>query len=180
MAESEAAARPMILKGAVHVVLGADGEPIDDIDTDMIFHNAHLAITEVEKMGRFSFGNLKGWEDFPSRAKPGDILVVGANFGAGSSRQQAVDCFRSLKISAIVGESFGAIYLRNAINSGMPVLRVPGIMKSGLKDGQELEIDLERSRIRTPATGVDLPMPLPFSRVQKDIYKAGSLFKVQA
>lgn len=167
--------KPIQLKGRVHVVRDGSGKAIDDIDTDMIFHNAHLAITEKEQMGPHTFGNLKRWEDFPSRAKPGDILVVGKNFGAGSSRQQAVDCFAALGIVAIVGESFGAIYLRNAINSGMPVVRVPAIMESGLMDGDEIEIDLERSTLKA---GVDLPEPQPFSKVQLDIYKAGSLFKV--
>ena len=167
-----------LLEGAVHVVRGGDRKPINNIDTDMIFHNAHLAITEVEKMGEHSFGNLEGWEKFPERARPGDILVVGQNFGAGSSRQQAVDCFRALGITAIVGESFGAIYLRNAINSGMPILIVPGIMDTDLATGDEITIDLEKSTIIAQRSDLELPAPKPFSPVQLDIYRAGSLFKV--
>ena len=50
-------------------------------------------------MGQYTFDNLKGWEDFAKKARPGDIVVVGKNFGAGSSRQQAVDCFESLGVS---------------------------------------------------------------------------------
>jgi len=73
----------------------ADGRLYDDIDTDMIFHNRYLAITEVAKMGQYALDNLKGWEDFAKRAHPGDIVLAGKNFGAGSSRQQAVDCFRA-------------------------------------------------------------------------------------
>ncbi len=166
------------LKGAVHVVRDTAGKSIDNIDTDMIFHNAHLAITEIDKMGVYSFGNLEGWENFPERAKPGDILVVGENFGAGSSRQQAVDCFRALGITAIIGESFGAIYFRNAINSGMPILIVPGIMATALSSGDEIVIDLEKSTLDAQGGNLKLPAPKPFSRVQLDIYKAGSLFKV--
>lgn len=167
-----------LLQGAVHVVRDGDGKAIDNIDTDMIFHNAHLAITEIDKMGVYSFGNLDGWENFPQRAKPGDILVVGENFGAGSSRQQAVDCFRALGITAIIGESFGAIYLRNAINSGMPILIVPGIMSAALSTGDEIVIDLEKSTLTAQGSGLDLPAPKTFSTVQLDIYKAGSLFRV--
>ncbi|MBU0753508.1 MAG: 3-isopropylmalate dehydratase [Planctomycetes bacterium] len=172
------AKKPTRLKGRVHVVRDQKGKPINDIDTDMIFHNAHLAITDVEKMGVHSFGNLPGWDDFPRRVKPGDILVVGGNFGAGSSRQQAVDCFRALGVTAIIGESFGAIYLRNAINSGMPVVRVPGIMDSDLKDGDIIEFDMEQSTLKAVEPAKDLPKPMPFSKVQLDIYLAGSLFKV--
>ncbi|MCK5797724.1 MAG: 3-isopropylmalate dehydratase large subunit, partial [Deltaproteobacteria bacterium] len=76
--------RPTLLRGRAWVV------DIDSIDTDMIFHNRHLAETDPAKMGQHAFGNLPGWEDFPTRAKDGDILILGANFGAGSSRQQAV------------------------------------------------------------------------------------------
>ena len=73
-------------------------------------------------MGKYTFDNLKGFEDFSKKARPGDIIVTGKNFGAGSSRQQAVDCFKSLGISAIIAESFGAIYERNAINAAFPII----------------------------------------------------------
>jgi 3-isopropylmalate/(R)-2-methylmalate dehydratase small subunit len=168
-----------VLEGRVHVIVDSDGKPIDNIDTDMIFHNAHLAITEIGEMGRHAFGNLEGWEDFPGKAKAGDILVVGGNFGAGSSRQQAVDCFRALGITAVVGESFGAIYLRNAINSGMPILSVPGIMDTGIASGDTIRLDLEKSIVTAERKDLSLPAPRPFSKVQLDIYRAGSLFKVQ-
>ena len=171
--------RPERFQGKVHVVRDAEGRAIDDIDTDMIFHNAHLAITEPERMAPLAFGNLKGWEDFPRRARPGDLLVVGKNFGAGSSRQQAVDCFTALGIRAILGESFGAIYFRNAVNAGLPVIRVPGIMDTPLKSGDRVEVDLEEGTVRAVEPSVSLPPPLPFSRVQLEIYRAGSLFRVK-
>ena len=44
-----------------------------DVDTDQIFHNAYLHITEIEKMGQYAFDNLEGWKDFSSRVKPGQI-----------------------------------------------------------------------------------------------------------
>lgn len=171
--------RPVRFRGRVHVVRDAEGRAIDDINTDMIFHNAHLAITDPARMGPLAFGNLKGWEDFPRRARPGDLLVVGKNFGAGSSRQQAVDCFIALGIRAVIGESFGAIYFRNAVNAGLPVIRVPGIMDTPLKSGDTVEVDLESGSVRAVAPPLELPPPLPFSRVQLEIYKAGSLFRVR-
>jgi 3-isopropylmalate/(R)-2-methylmalate dehydratase large subunit len=69
-------------------------------------------------MGQYTFDNLAGWEDFATKVQPGDIVVTGRNFGCGSSRQQAVDCFLALGVSAVVAESFGAIYERNAITRG--------------------------------------------------------------
>ena len=73
-------------------------------------------------MGQYTFDNLKGFEDFAKKAAPGDIVITNKNFGAGSSRQQAVDCFLSLGISCIIAESYGAIYERNAINAALPIL----------------------------------------------------------
>ncbi|MFQ6618076.1 MAG: 3-isopropylmalate dehydratase small subunit 2, partial [Fidelibacterota bacterium] len=109
-----------LIEGKAWLIRDERGVFIDDIDTDQIYHNTHLAVTEIERMGQFAFGNLKGWENFPSLSERGDILIVGKNFGSGSSRQHAVDCFKSLGISLIIGQSFGAIYKRNAINSGLP------------------------------------------------------------
>ena len=172
------AANPTVIKGRVWVIRDADGKAIDNIDTDMIFHNAHLAITDINEMGKHAFGNLKGWEGFPEKSKKGDIIITGGNFGAGSSRQQAVDCFISLGIGGLVAESFGAIYKRNAINTAFPILECPGIMDANIQSGHEIEIDIKSGRITNSTTGEEIPGLKPFSKVQMDIYNAGSLFKV--
>jgi 3-isopropylmalate dehydratase small subunit len=125
---------PLVVEGRAWVIQK------DNIDTDMIYHNRHLAITNPAEMGPYTFGNLKGHEQFAKEAKEGDIVVVGKNFGCGSSRQQAVDCFKALGISVIIAESFGAIYERNAINSGMPILIAEGISKK-LYDKDVLSLD---------------------------------------
>ena len=111
--EKVKAEKPTVVEGRVWII------PKDDIDTDMIFHNRYLTITDIKEMGQYTFDNLKGFEDFAKKAKPGDIVITNKNFGAGSSRQQAVDCFLSLGISCILAESYGAIYERNAINAAM-------------------------------------------------------------
>ena len=86
-------------------------------------------------MGQYTFDNLKGFEDFSKKAEKGDIVIAGKNFGCGSSRQQAVDCFISLGIQAIIAESFGVIYERNAINAAFPVISAPSLNEMDLKDG---------------------------------------------
>lgn len=148
----------------------------DNIDTDMIFHNKHLHITKLEEMGPYAFGNLDGWTDFPRKAKSGDLLMVGQNFGSGSSRQQAVDCFTALGVPVIIGESFGAIYKRNAINAGVALLECPELTDSGLVSGDEVEVNLETGAIKCAGKGIELQAK-PFSSVQMDIYQAGGLFE---
>ncbi len=145
----------------------------DNIDTDMIFHNRYLAITDVQQMGQYTFDNLPGWEDFAKKAQPGDIVVTGKNFGAGSSRQQAVDCFKSLGISLIIAESFGAIYERNAINAGLPILRAD-LVQSDIHDGEIIEVDLKTGKIFRPKTQEQFQAE-PFSSVQMEIYQRGGL-----
>jgi len=164
------------IKGRVWVLTTPDGKLYNDIDTDMIFHNRYLAITDVAQMGQYALDNLKGWEDFAKKARPGDILLAGVNFGAGSSRQQAVDCFRALGIGAIVAESYGAIYKRNAINSGFPIVALPNLTQiyGQFKDGDRLEMDLQTSRLVLNAERTYRAEP--FSKVQMDIYQAGDLF----
>ena len=164
------------IKGRVWVLTTPDGKLYNDIDTDMIFHNRYLAITDVAQMGQYALDNLKGWEDFAKKARPGDILLAGVNFGAGSSRQQAVDCFRALGIGAIVAESYGAIYKRNAINSGFPIVALPNLTQiyGQFKDGDQLEMDLQTSRL--VLNGEQTYQAEPFSKVQMDIYQAGDLF----
>jgi 3-isopropylmalate/(R)-2-methylmalate dehydratase small subunit len=168
--------KPTKIKGRVWVLTTPHGELYDDIDTDMIFHNRYLHITDLEQMGQYALDNLQGWEDFARRAQTGDILLAGRNFGAGSSRQQAVDCFRALGISAIVAESYGAIYKRNAVNSGFPIVAAPslGRVYRQFKNGDTLQIDLESGdMILNDKTAIQAD---PFSRVQMDIYLTGNLF----
>ncbi len=170
--------KPTLIRGKPWVITDAEGKLIDDIDTDQIYHNAYLAITDPAEMGKYAFSNLAGWEDFPEKVRPGDILFVGENFGAGSSRQHAVDCFLALGIGAIVGKSFGAIYKRNAINSGLPLLELSAIPVKELGDLEQVVVDLETGEIKAP-DGRVVARAKPMSEVALEIYRAGGLLKLR-
>ena len=146
----------------------------DNIDTDMIFHNRYLSITDIKEMGQYAFDNLKGFDDFSKKANPGDIIFTGKNFGCGSSRQQAVDCFSALGIQAIIAESFGAIYERNAINAAFPVLVCKDIAGLDIKDGDSVKINLRTGQIEN-SRNKKTSMAEPFSDVQYEIYRKGGL-----
>ena len=157
-----------ILEGKAWIV------PKDNIDTDMIFHNRYLAITDPSEMGQYTFDNLEGYENFAGKFGKGDFVIAGKNFGSGSSRQQAVDCFTSLGIQALIAESFGAIYERNAINAAFPVIVAPGIGEADFSDGDYLKLDLENGELLNTRTG-KIFITQPFSEVQMKIYKRGGL-----
>jgi 3-isopropylmalate/(R)-2-methylmalate dehydratase large subunit len=147
----------------------------DNIDTDMIYHNRYLSITDIDEMGQYTFDNLKGYENFAKHAKEGDIVVVGKNFGCGSSRQQAVDCFKALGIRAIIAESFGSIYERNAINSAMPIMLAEDIIEK-IKDKDEISVNFETGEIYDKIQNKTYNAK-PFSKVQLEIYKRGGLLR---
>lgn len=164
------AKKSMVFEGKVWII------EKDNIDTDMIYHNRYLTITDIKEMGQYTFDNLKGWEDFAKKAENGDIVITGKNFGAGSSRQQAVDCFISLGVQIVIAESFGAIYERNAINAAFPILTYTDISSLELKQRDRIKIDLLSGILTNVENGKSVQIE-KFSSVQVEIYNKGGLLK---
>lgn len=160
---------PEVVEGRVWLI----GQ--DNVDTDMIFHNRYLTITDIKQMGQYAFDNLKGYEDFAKKAQKGDIVIMGKNFGSGSSRQQAVDCFISLGISCILAESFGAIYERNAINAAMPILTYKSLADIDVKDGDQLRVNLKTGEVINLKNEKKTTINKMFD-VQFEIYQRGGIF----
>jgi 3-isopropylmalate dehydratase small subunit len=162
--------KPVVVEGQVWLV------PKDDIDTDMIFHNRYLTITNIKEMGQYAFDNLKGFEDFAKKANPGDIVITQKNFGAGSSRQQAVDCFLSLGISCILAESYGAIYERNAINAAMPILtyKPEDLAAADVKHGDRIRVAFTTGELTNLRNGITVKID-KFYDAQMAIYQNGGL-----
>ncbi|MCD4775543.1 MAG: 3-isopropylmalate dehydratase [Candidatus Aegiribacteria sp.] len=165
--------REFILKGRLWV-LRENGKLFSDIDTDMIYHNAHLAVTDIDEMGQFAFGNLEGYKNFADEAQQDDLILAGDNFGSGSSRQHAVDCFKALGVQAVIARSFGAIYKRNAINSGFPIIELPRLPDDLFSDFEIAELNLEAGIL---IAGGNTYQGNPMSEVARDIYLAGGLFQ---
>lgn len=111
----------------------------DNIDTDVILPGRYLAVRDEQELGRRAF---EGFDTrVRERLKPDTILVAGSNFGCGSSREHAPVALRAAGISAIVAKSFARIFLRNAVNLGLPVVVAPSAVAS-TRDGSTVEIDL--------------------------------------
>jgi 3-isopropylmalate/(R)-2-methylmalate dehydratase small subunit len=150
----------------------------DDVDTDLIYHNKYLAETDPKKMPRYAFEYYPGKENFAREVRPGDFVVAGRNFGCGSSREHAVYCLKESGVPAILVETCSRIYYRNAINNGYPALFVKGLsdaIKSGkIKDGDDLEVDLESGTIRD-ATNGNAFRGDAVSDLERDIMSAGGL-----
>lgn len=112
----------------------------NNVDTDQIYPGRFVQYTDIEDIAKYAMYGAD--EKFVEKVKNGDIIVAGTNFGCGSSREHAAITLKAVNIGAIIAESFGRIFYRNAINLGLPVIVCPKIL-SLVKDGQSLEVNLE-------------------------------------
>jgi 3-isopropylmalate/(R)-2-methylmalate dehydratase small subunit len=93
-----------------------------DIDTDQIIPASWLK--RVERTG-FAEGLFEAWRQDPQfplnspGAQQAKVLIAGANFGCGSSREHAVWALQDFGFRAIVAPSFGDIFRNNAIAAGL-------------------------------------------------------------
>ncbi len=146
----------------------------DDINTDIIIPNRFLRVDE-DKIGRHAFEGVV--DDFPSLARERSILVVGANMGCGSSREQAPKALRGAGVKLILAQSFGYIFHRNAINLGLPVLAVPDVgLLQTLVDSGEITVDLIRGTIHEDGQEVARVEPLGESVLR--ILEAGGILRL--
>src|SRR5579859_805140 len=88
---------------------------------------------------------------FAKEVRPGDIVVGGRNFGAGSSREQAPEALKHLGVAVLVAESFAGLFYRNAINLGLPAVACPQAKR--IRAGDEVAVDLERGKVENRTTG---------------------------
>jgi homoaconitate hydratase len=113
---------PRSLRGRLVLV------PKDNLNTDGIYSKDYTYREDVtrEEMARVVMENYD--PTFAARARAGDILVGGWNFGTGSSREQAATALQAKGIAVIVAGSFSQTYLRNAYNNGLPCIECPELV----------------------------------------------------
>jgi 3-isopropylmalate/(R)-2-methylmalate dehydratase small subunit len=134
----------------------------DDVNTDVIAPNEFRAQLKegdhtLAALRPHVFRDIRpGLDGF---VQPGDVFVVGKNFGAGSHREEAVRIFQVWGVQAVVTESTARIWFRNAIAAGLPAFEVPDATKL-FGEGDQIEIDMGAWRVRNLTSGaVDQPVP---------------------
>jgi len=125
----------------------------DNIDTDIIIAGPYLTIRDPDELASHAMEMVN--PDFAKNVQPGDVIVVGKNFGCGSSREEAPFVLKRLGVSAIVAEFFARIFYRNAINLGLPLVECKDAAQK-FQEGDTIEIDLEKGIIKNPQTGEEL------------------------
>jgi len=93
-----------------------------DVDTDALAPGAYMK-HGLEVIGQHCLEAVRA--DFSSGVRKGDVLVAGANFGIGSSREQAAGVLRHLGLAAVIAPSYSGLFFRNAFNLGLLLLTCP-------------------------------------------------------
>ena len=117
----------------------------NNIDTDVILPARYLIYSEPEKLAPHCLEDID--EDFVNKAKQGDIIVAGDNFGCGSSREHAPLAIKAVGISCVVAISFARIFFRNAINIGLPVFEAEPIFLEEINTGDKIIVDIKNKTI---------------------------------
>jgi 3-isopropylmalate/(R)-2-methylmalate dehydratase small subunit len=147
---------------------------VDNIDTDQIIPAKFLTTTEREGMGRFCFHDWRFNDDGSVKAShalsaydPGrhQVLVAGANFGCGSSREHAPWALLDFGIRAVISSQFADIFRGNALKNGLLPIAVDQEVVEFLHrhDDHPLTIDITRHTLIVEGLG-EFEFPLdPFS-----------------
>ncbi|HEX9064439.1 MAG TPA: 3-isopropylmalate dehydratase small subunit [Streptosporangiaceae bacterium] len=143
-----------------------------DVDTDQIIPAAWLK--RVERTG-FGAGLFEAWRKDPAFAlnQPGaagaKILVAGANFGCGSSREHAVWALQDFGFEAVVAPSFADIFRGNSIGAGLVTAQVAeddiakliAALEAGRAATADVTVDVAAREVRVPDAGVTVPFAMP-------------------
>ena len=139
-----------------------------DVDTDQLAPGATMK-HGVEVTAAHCLQTLR--PEFAAQVRRGDVIAAGANFGIGSSREQAAIVLVHLGLAAVVAPSYSGLYLRNAFNVGLLLLTCP---RAGeIVDGQTINVDARAGRISL-ADGTELPCD-PIPGFLLDMVDAGGL-----
>jgi 3-isopropylmalate/(R)-2-methylmalate dehydratase small subunit len=116
----------------------------DNVDTDTLYPGAYLNIDDPEEMKQYLFEGLD--PSLRDQLGDGTILVVGENFGSGSSREHVVQGMKAWNINCVLGKSFARIFHRNCVNLGLPVI-VQADAAAAAKPESEIRINTDKGEI---------------------------------
>jgi len=143
----------MIIEGRAVVIEAAD------VNTDVLYPGPYLNIDDPEKMKDYLFEgldpSLRGLLGGPT------VLMVGRNFGGGSSREHVPLAMKAWGIGAVVGRSFSRIFFRNCINLGLPAMACPPAVDAAAPDS-EIRIDAEAGVVEVDGASHQATVLPPF------------------
>lgn len=125
-----------------------------DINTDLIIPARYLTTSDSDYLAKHCMEDLDT-KFIEKKKKFGyTLLVVGSNFGCGSSREQAPIALKSVGIKCVIALSFARIFFRNAINIGLPIIECNDI--EAINDGDEIEVRFTEGVIKNISTNLEI------------------------
>ena len=143
----------------------------DNVDTDVIIPARYLNAPDEKSLASHCMEDIDA--DFASTVEPGDIIVAGANFGCGSSREHAPLAIKACGVKCVIAPSFARIFYRNAINIGLAILECPAA-SADIENGDEVTVDFDTGVITDVTKGTTYQAE-PFPPFIKDMIVRGGL-----
>jgi 3-isopropylmalate dehydratase small subunit len=138
----------------------------DDVNTDVLHPSRYYSLSAETRAAGLLAGSRK--EEMTGR-----IIVAGRNFGVGSSRESVIRGFVESGIIAIIAVSISRIFLRNAINAGLPAVVCPGV-HDAFEQGETISLDLDRQIVEVASRDIKLPIE-PLDPYLLQVLKSGGL-----
>ena len=143
----------------------------DNVDTDVIIPARYLNTSDHKELASHCMEDID--KEFVNKVKCGDIMVGGANFGCGSSREHAPIAIKNSGISCVIAKTFARIFFRNSINIGLAILECPEA-SDRIEDGDDVAVDFDTGII-TNVTKNETYQAEPFPEFVKEIINADGL-----
>lgn len=143
----------------------------DNVDTDVIIPARYLNTSVASELAAHCMEDID--KDFVKNVKKGDIIVSGANFGCGSSREHAPLAIKESGISCVIATTFARIFYRNSINIGLPILECREASEK-IQAGDEVEVDFDSGEIKDLTLGLTFKAE-PFPPFMQAIIAEGGL-----
>ncbi len=143
----------------------------DNVDTDVIIPARYLNAPDEKSLASHCMEDIDA--QFASTVEPGDIIVAGANFGCGSSREHAPLAIKANGVKCVIAKSFARIFYRNAINIGFPIMECPEAAE-GISAGDTVSVDFSTGVIVNETTGATF-QAAPFPEFVNGIIQNGGL-----
>lgn len=144
----------------------------DGVRADQILPPAYAMLPDPAEQAKYALSGLG--PEMPRRLAGHSVIWAGRNFGAGTGREASATCLKAAGVRVIVAESVARLFFRNAINNGILVLEIPDAGRMPVRDGDEVEVHLDRQVVR--AQGVELPFP-PLPPLILEIVAAGGMLE---
>lgn len=122
----------------------------DNVDTDVIIPARHLNDPDPKALAAHCMEDIDA--DFSRTVETGDIVVGGANFGCGSSREHAPLALKASGVKCVIAKSFARIFYRNSINIGFPILECPEAVDA-IVPGDQVSVDFATGVITDSTQG---------------------------